>query len=80
MSMAKRAVSEPRKGRYAVKKQKKEQLPPGTARCQGCGLLLANNRSVSDHEMFCEGVENKHELTPIRGIEFVQGDLRGIWK
>lgn len=68
------------KGRYALKRQKKEKLPPNTVRCRGCGKLLTNNRTVSDHEMFCEAVQEKNELTPVRGIEFVRGDLRGLWK
>jgi hypothetical protein len=72
-----KTTSKPRPGRYDDKKKKTAQLPTHTQRCKGCGMLLSQNRSVPDHEMFCDQAIERCELTPIRGIDFVRGDLRG---
>lgn len=72
-----KTTSKPRPGRYDAKKKKAARLPIHTQRCKGCGVLLSQNRSVADHEMFCEKAIERNELTPVRGIEYVKGDLRG---
>lgn len=66
----------PRKGRFAVAKAKATALPRNTTKCSGCGVLCAAGNSLRDHEMYCPAVADRHEMTPIRGIEFLKGDLR----
>jgi len=40
-------------------------MPPHTQKCRGCGVLLAQNRSIQDHEMFCEKAQDRLELMPV---------------
>lgn len=71
-------MTQPRTGRYTTKKVKAAKLPPHTQKCRGCGVLLAQNRSVQDHEMFCEKKQERDELYPVINIEnFIAGKMRG---
>lgn len=75
-----KTTSKPRKDRYADKKKKAASDQPHTQRCKGCHVLLSQNRSVPDHEMFCEKAIERNELYPARGIDYVKGDLRGGYR
>jgi hypothetical protein len=75
-----KTTAKPRPGRYADKKKKAASQQTHTQRCKGCGCLLSQNRSVPDHEMFCEKAIERNELSPARGIDYVKGDLRGGYR